>query len=329
MICPICNKEIKRSYGHFKTLKDEHHQNIFNQQLDLVLSLFYDYSFNSSNLEEFNVLFPYSSCLEIWKNYYGLSECKNRANKLNALSVSKAMTGKVLSDEHKRSLSDSHIGQKAWNKGLTVEDPRIRNIQNKRNETMSRVLTDKYKNGEMIAWKKGKNSESNPELKEMHSKISKKMASKQQNNSRGISGIRKDIGHHAASTYEANIYRILQFHQCNYKKEFDIIKSIVLPGGEEKYYRIDIQDIDGIFGIKNAYIEVKGFYKEKDREKVRLFREQYQDEKLLLIGNGDKRPQYYWEPDVDYSELEKKYKSLIPLWEDKNQNLKTHPHLYT
>ena len=49
------------------------------------------------------------------------------------------------------------------------------------------------------------------------------LCQKKQYNSRGISDVRKDIGHFAANTYEANIYRIFQYENKNYKKEYDCI----------------------------------------------------------------------------------------------------------
>lgn len=331
MKCPICDKEVSRFYGHLLKNTDSEHNEILQKQTNLILKLFSDIEFNNkANLnDDFGVLFAYSTCLNIWKQHFGLAECKLRANRLNGRNVSKAKKGKKLSEEHKKALSESHKGQIPWNKGRTVNnDPKVRAYRNTVNQTMSKVLKEKYKNGEMTAWLKDKSKENNPELVKMYSKVSKTMAGKIQVSSYGISGIRKDIGHFAASTYEANVYRILQYHNSDYLKEHEIIHSIKHPNGDIKDYRVDILDINGVFGTPGAYLEVKGFLKERDKEKIKLFKDQYPEKTLLLLGRGDKRDQYFWEPDIDYSELEKKYKPLIPLWEDKNQNLKTHPELY-
>ena len=94
----------------------------------------------------------------------------------------------------------------------------------------------------------------------MYNKVSETMSNKLQHNSRGIAGIRKDIGHFAASTYEANIYRIFQYEKKQYKKEYDCIFKLKLEDGSIKNYRIDILDVDGLFGFKNCYIEVKGYF---------------------------------------------------------------------
>ena len=194
---------------------------------------------------------------------------------------------------------------------------------------MSVLLKEKYKNGEMIGWLKGKSKETHPELIKMYGKVSKTMSKKQQHNSRGYSGIRIDIGHFATSTYEANIYRIFQYEKKSYKFEHDNIFPIIMEDGTTHHYRIDIQDIDGLFGYKEAYIEIKGFMNEKSKNKIENFKNQYTDKKLLTIGNGDKREEWYWEPDINYNDLEKKYKPLIPLWEDKLQNIYNKPELYT
>jgi hypothetical protein len=327
--CPICNKEINRPIRHLRDVKDEGHQHLYKQQLQIAENLFNNIEFTkSSNVEDYGLVLTYKNCLKIWQEKFGKEECKKRANKLNGINVSKALKGKPKSEEHSKAVSEALKGNTPWNKGLTVEDPRVRAYRNKVNETMSKVLTEMYATGEMVAWSMGKTKETDERIKNASEKTSKTMANNPQNNSWGISGIRKDIGHHAASTYEANVYRILQYHGCKYLKEFDIIKPIILPDGSKRDYRLDILDVEGLFGVKGAYIEVKGFFNERDRLKVECFRKQYPNETLLMLGNGDKREKYYWESDIDYAKLENKYKPLIPLWEDKNQNLRKNPELY-
>lgn len=329
MKCPICSKESKRLFAHLKRTNDEQHQKLFNAQITLIIKLFENLDVNKdSNLLDFNILFNYDQCLKAWQGFYGKEKCRLRANKLNGMSVSKALKGVPKSKEHKESLSKSHVGQVPWNKGLNVNNSeKIRKAQDKRNATMSQILKEKYRIGEMKPWLSGQTKENNPKLKIMYEKIAKALVGKNQS-SYGLSGKRKDIGHGAMSTYEANVYRILQYHGGKYLMEYDNIKEITMPNGDKRYYRIDMKDLDGVFGIKGAYIEVKGYCDDADRLKMRMFKEQYPQEKLLLIGRGDKRTRYYWEPDINYTDLEKQYKTLIPLWEDRKQNIKTHPHLY-
>lgn len=278
---------------------------------------------------DFNIYLNYSQCNKIWIKKFGEQEYKKRINILNGINVSKALTGKKLSDEHKKKLSESHKGQIAWNKNLTVEsDERVRKYTVKRNKTMSKILKQKYASGEMVGWLKNKSKKNNPELINLYKKVSKTMSEKDQCTSRGLAGIRKDIGHFAASTYEANIYRIFQYENKKYKKEHDCIFPLKYPDGSIKNYRIDIQDIEGLFGVRNAYIEVKGFMDERSKLKIKLFREQYPQHILLTVSNGDTREDYYWEPNINYFELEKKYREFILLWEDKKQNIKKTPNLY-
>lgn len=327
MICPICKIEVYNMYKHLNQNNDINHNNLFKNQTELIIDLFNDLTFtNKCNIKDFNVFFPYSRCLKIWQEHYGKELCKNRANKLNGINVSKSLKGVPKTEMHKKHLSKSHIGQIAWNKGLTAKDDnRVNQYTEKRNKTMSNILKKKYESGEMSCWLKGKNKQDNPELIEMYNKVSETMSNKLQHNSRGIAGIRKDIGHFAASTYEANIYRIFQYEKKQYKKEYDCIFKLKLEDGSIKNYRIDILDVDGLFGFKNCYIEVKGYMDEQSERKIKLFREQYPDLKLIVISDDER---HSIKPDIKYSELEGYYINKIPLWETKNKNLKKYPDLY-
>ena len=158
-------------------------------------------------------------------------------------------------------------------------------------------------------------------------KYQKVLKKSNQENNKNFTGIRKDIGHHATSTYEANIYRVLQYENKKYKREHECIYPINIDG-KIKYYRIDIQDLEGLFGIPGAFIEVKGFMKKEDRIKIEAFRKQYPDKTLLVLGYGDKRINYFWEPDINLYDLELKYRKFIPLWEDRYFNIKTNPEIF-
>ena len=151
------------------------------------------------------------------------------------------------------------------------------------------------------------------------------MAQKEQYNSRGIAGIRPDLGFFCASTYEANIYRIYQYYNkkdgIDYKREYNNIFPVHIQG-QIHYYRIDIQDACGLFGNKNQYIEVKGYMNEESIEKINAFRKEYPNYKLIVIGGKDTNP------DIDYFQLQEKYQPLIPLWETKKKNIRITPWLY-
>lgn len=140
----------------------------------------------------------------------------------------------------------------------------------------------------------------------------------------GITGVRKDTGYFARSTYEANIDRIFAFENKRSHGEFSEYnkrQKLVKKDGSIVTYQPDRIDIDGLF-YKGAYLEIKGYMYPEDWEKIQLFREQYPDKKLLIISEDKK---YL---DIDYKELEAKYKKQIPLWEGESQNYKKNPEIY-
>jgi uncharacterized Zn-finger protein len=110
----------------------------------------------------------------------------------------------------------------------------------------------------------------------------------------GRGGKRKDVGHYVRSTWEANYARILIYKGTPYQyepKTFVLIKE----DGSEATYTPDF--------FIGYWVEIKGWWREGDKEKVRLFREQYPEEKLDIVGEHE------------YRALEKKYKPLIKNWE--------------
>jgi ribulose bisphosphate carboxylase small subunit len=143
---------------------------------------------------------------------------------------------------------------------------------------------------------------------------------------RCIQGFRKDIGHYAASTFEANIFRIFQYEGKEYLTEWNNLFPVIFSDGTEHIYRIDIQDIDGLLTIPGGYIEIKGYMDERSEDRTLSFIKQYPDESLITIGNSSKDG---WKYDIEYNKLIDKYKDVIPLLEDKNKNLFTAPELYT
>lgn len=128
-----------------------------------------------------------------------------------------------------------------------------------------------------------------------------------------IYGFRKDINYYVNSIYEANICRIFEYENKNYIK---------YSNNEKKY--IIMKDIDGLF-YKNSYIIAITYIDEKIKLIINKFKRQNPNEKLLVISDDCKTD---IKPDILYSELEKKYKPLIPLWETKDKNLKKYPELY-
>jgi len=140
----------------------------------------------------------------------------------------------------------------------------------------------------------------------------------------GITGTRKDTGIFARSSYEANVDRIFAIENKKICGEFsEENKRFILTknNGEKITYQPDRIDSEGLFS-KGAFLEIKGYMYPEDWEKICLFREQNPQLKLLVISKDEK---YY---DIDYKELERKYRNRIQLWEDQYQNYKKNPEIY-
>lgn len=106
-------------------------------------------------------------------------------------------------------------------------------------------------------------------------------------------GFREDLGHKVKSTWEANYCRILKYLNIKYDYEPDSFK---LSNG--KTYTPDFKISDSI------YIEIKGYFNEISKTKVKMFKEEYPNIKLIIIN-------------------EQKYKNLIKNLGHKLENLET------
>ena len=112
-------------------------------------------------------------------------------------------------------------------------------------------------------------------------------------------GYRQDIDLVCFSTTEANIYRVMQKYGYRYKREEENIFLVKLSDNRERAYRVDLLDIDGLFGVPGAYIEIKGYMDDDSKSKILAFREQYPQYTLLVVGyttNGSDL-----KPDIDSS----------------------------
>jgi len=139
----------------------------------------------------------------------------------------------------------------------------------------------------------------------------------------GITGTRRDTNTYARSTYEANVDRIFILEGKRYIDELssDNKRFDLYDDGNYLTYQPDRVDVDGLFE-KGAYLEIKGYMYPKDWKKIQLFRDRYRDKKLIVVCPDEKYC------NVNYTELKKKYKDLIPLWEGEKLNYKTRPDLY-
>lgn len=135
---------------------------------------------------------------------------------------------------------------------------------------------------------------------------------KEKNDGWSKEGYREDLGIGFRSAWEANIARILNSKEINWKYEEEIYdleppryytetKYINVNTGKSViYYEPDFVLEDG------TIIEVKGFWDNRSKVRVSQFMEQYPDKKYLVIDT-----------DLYYC-ISKKYKEIIPNWEDDN-----------
>lgn len=117
---------------------------------------------------------------------------------------------------------------------------------------------------------------------------------------KGVGGIRLDIGHYVRSSWEANICRLLVYLNIPYQFE---------------KYKFTLMDIDGKeiiytpdYKIHNRFIEVKGWWTQKSLLLKKLMMEQYPEIRITYI---DER---------FYNRVKRKYAAKIINWEFKTHN---------
>ena len=90
-------------------------------------------------------------------------------------------------------------------------------------------------------------------------------------------------------------------------------------------YIVDFIDYDNMLGYgENTYVEVKGYYDERAKEKELLFKKTYPNKKLIFIGIPSEKDGFF--PEINYLDLEKKYQHIIKHWETKHNNAFLNPH---
>jgi hypothetical protein len=110
---------------------------------------------------------------------------------------------------------------------------------------------------------------------------------------RGIGGVRADLGHYVRSSWEANIARILIYEGLAYEFEPDVIE---LPHDEGTIrYKPD-------FKVNGRYLEIKGWWTDRSL-KIKE-----------LVQKTNIKIEYITEK--EYRMLQDYYMSLIPNWEE-------------
>jgi len=183
-------------------------------------------------------------------------------------------------------------GGKPWNYGITTEN---NEIWKKTAAKVAKAIKEKF-GGRTYEEIYG-----TTKAKEIKKKMSKSvtgennpMFGKPSPHHRG--GFRKDLGHYVRSAWEADFARILRLHNLDYDYEPQTFK-LIKPKGEVVHYTPD-------FYVKsqNTFYEIKGWFHDLDKEKIKLFQEQYPKHKFILISA------------TKFAEFALKYKTLIR-WE--------------
>lgn len=347
-ICPICGHKYKHLLTHIqiyaKQMEKEYVQLLTNQY-ELAKQLYNNIEYNSKTHEQYNLLLTYNEYATIWYKHLNLPKrlikviinnstihcpyCHKDIASIRFNShlsayhwdkyVNQVRLAKELFYDYNfskmtiQNYPDLLLGAASvydiWKRTYTESERNERankcNADHVRKIASGRKLTIKHK--EQLSKAQVKFHQQNPNA---HS------------NQYAVSGIRPDIGHFAASTYEANVYRIFQYELKRYNRETANTFPIIFPNGEKHNYIIDVQDIDGLFAEPGTYIEIKGYMDKKSLLRIQCFKEQYPQYQLIVIGKQDNISYNY---DINYNDLEKKYMPLIPLWETKKDNINTNP----
>ncbi len=179
-------------------------------------------------------------------------------------------------------------GGKPWNVGITVEN----NVKWRQTaEKISKALTGK-------TWADHWGEEKAQAMKEYFSqKYSGKgnpMFGKASPHRKG--GFRDDLGHYVRSNWEADFARVLRLHHLDYEYEPKTFK-LTRSNGEIMHYTPDFY-----VPKQKTFYEIKGWFHELDQEKMKLFKEQYPQIKLVFISK------------TKFAEFAMKYKDLVR-WE--------------
>ena len=109
-------------------------------------------------------------------------------------------------------------------------------------------------------------------------------------------GFRADLGHYVRSSWEADFARVLNY--CGMKYEYEPRRFTLqrADGGTLTYAP------DFFVPELHCWYEIKGWMDQRSAEKIRLFKEQYADERLVVIDK------------TQFAELQMRYRDLVT-WE--------------
>ncbi len=259
-----------------------------------------------------------------WHQEIGFSEETRRR-------ISEKQKGKIISEEQKRKISEANKGNQSWMKGLTIANPKVKQIIEKGALTRKRL----YAEGKLKPWNLGKlmpqevkdkisakrkgktyeeimGKEKALEFKKKLSSMMKERVLGKNNPMYGKFGdknphygkpaqhgkhsFKNDLGHYCRSNWEANYARYLLWTGKNYQYEPKTFE-ILMPNGEKGTYTPDFL-VNG-----TEWQELKGWETRNEIKKWELFQQQYPNEKFVFIDRKK------------YKDIERLHKYIISNWE--------------
>lgn len=211
------------------------------------------------------------------------------------VKISKALTGKKLTEDHKQSLRLAKLGgtlsethKESISRSLIgknrgrVLPPQTEETINKRKETFKREGIYNLPNAKGKSYIETYGEERAKEILGRISKTNSKiMLDKVAKFGVGYAFHNKSVrfstilGHYVRSKYEEDVGKILKDHNVSYEYEPKFLVNY--PNGEKHYYFAD-------YLLKNnIIIEPKGWFREENREKLKSFQEQYPHIRLIIV----------------------------------------------
>lgn len=195
--------------------------------------------------------------------------------------------GKKFSKEYRKKLSIAHLGQICWRKGKKF-GPLSQEIKNKISKSnKNRIISPETRERIRLTLTGRKRPEMCGNNNPMHTHPNAYKSKW------GKTGYRKDLGLFVKSTWEANILRIFNYLGLFVQYE---PQSFMLSNGRS--YRPDFYILN-----TSEVIEIKGFCREKDKERIKLFREEYPELAFDFIG-----PEKYYQ-------YRQEFEPIIKNWE--------------
>lgn len=345
--CPLCKNDYKHLLTHIrnKAQDNNEYQQLLNQQCIIAQQLYNDLNYNSITYDNYNLLLNYLEYASLWYNELQLPKRINNTPNTTTFNICPFCNKKISSSTFNTHLRIHHIDE--FDKQIQLIKQLFYDI--KFCEATLKDYPEIYVNINTVykIWKqyysleerknrgkqcnayrvscsnKGKriSDEQKLKLSEIHKK---RRITQNLSQAFAIRGIRPDIGHFAASHFEANIYRIFQYENKKYNYKTDNVFRIVLPNQDIHKFFIEIQDVDGLLVSPGAYIKIKMVMNKEISTNIDCFKRQYPQYQLFTLGRQINSPVAY-KFDIDYNLLEQQYQSKIPLWETDEDNIQTNP----